>query len=295
MKKLSYERKKSYYGYLFISAWFVGFVIFFLFPFITSIRYSFAEVSIQQGFVGMKYLGFENYKNLFIKNPDFLPAFTDTITSVLVSLPLIIVFSLFISVVLNQKFKGRTFFRAVFFLPIIIAGGIAIDIINGNYFLGLISSGGRSEALFESKSIAEMLVNSGVPQTAVNYILEIVNSVFNLIWSSGIQILIFLSGLQSIPSTLYEVANVEGSNGWTTFWKVTVPMLAPMLVVNVFYTVVDNMISYSNSMFKLIDDYSNNLRFDEAAAMAIINFIVIFIIVILIYIIGNRCVYYSVD
>ena len=295
MKKLSYERKKSYYGYLFISAWFVGFVIFFLFPFITSIRYSFAEVSIQQGFVGMKYLGFENYKNLFIKNPDFLPAFTDTITSVLVSLPLIIVFSLFISVVLNQKFKGRTFFRAVFFLPIIIAGGIAIDIINGNYFLGLISSGGRSEALFESKSIAEMLVNSGVPQTAVNYILEIVYSVFNLIWSSGIQILIFLSGLQSIPSTLYEVANVEGSNGWTTFWKVTVPMLAPMLVVNVFYTVVDNMISYSNSMFKLIDDYSNNLRFDEAAAMAIINFIVIFIIVILIYIIGNRCVYYSVD
>lgn len=295
MKKLSYERKKSYYGYLFISAWIVGFVIFFLFPFITSIRYSFAEVSIQQGFVGMKYLGFENYKNLFIKNPDFLPAFTDTITSVLVSLPLIIIFSLFISVVLNQKFKGRTFFRAVFFLPIIIAGGIAIDIINGNYFLGLISSGGRSDALFESKSIAEMLVNSGVPQTAVNYILEIVNSVFNLIWSSGIQILIFLSGLQSIPSTLYEVANVEGSNGWTTFWKVTVPMLAPMLVVNVFYTVVDNMISYSNSMFKLIDDYSNNLRFDEAAAMAIINFIVIFIIVILIYIIGNRCVYYSVD
>ena len=295
MKKLSYERKKSYYGYLFISAWIVGFVIFFLFPFITSIRYSFAEVSIQQGFVGMKYLGFENYKNLFIKNPDFLPAFTDTITSVLVSLPLIIIFSLFISVVLNQKFKGRTFFRAVFFLPIIIAGGIAIDIINGNYFLGLISSGGRSDALFESKSIAEMLINSGVPQTAVNYILEIVNSVFNLIWSSGIQILIFLSGLQSIPSTLYEVANVEGSNGWTTFWKVTVPMLAPMLVVNVFYTVVDNMISYSNSMFKLIDDYSNNLRFDEAAAMAIINFIVIFIIVILIYIIGNRCVYYSVD
>ena len=131
-----------------VHAWFVGFVIFFLFPFITSIRYSFAEVSIQQGFVGMKYLGFENYKNLFIKNPDFLPAFTDTITSVLVSLPLIIVFSLFISVVLNQKFKGRTFFRAVFFLPIIIAGGIAIDIINGNYFLGLISSGGRSVARF---------------------------------------------------------------------------------------------------------------------------------------------------
>lgn len=295
MKKLSYERKKSYYGYLFISLWAVGFVIFFLFPFITSVRYSLAEVSIQQGYVGLKSCGFDNYKNLFIKNPEFLPAFTDTVTSVAMKSPLIIIFSLFIAVVLNQKFKGRTFFRAIFFLPVIISSGIAIEIINGNYYLGLISSGGRASALFESQSISEMLINSGVPQSAVDYILGIVNDIFGLIWNSGIQILIFIAGLQSIPTTLYEVANVEGSNGWTTFWKITVPMLAPMLVVNVFYTVVDNMISFSNKMFKLIDHYMNGLKFDEAAAMSIINFGVVFIIVILIYVIGNRYVYYAVD
>ena len=173
--------------------------------------------------------------------------------------------------VLNQKFKGRTFFRAVFFLPVIIAGGIAIEIINGNYFLGLISSGDRSNALFQSQSIAASLTSAGIPQTAVDYILKTVEEIFGLVWNSGIQILIFIAGLQSIPSTLYEVANVEGSNGWTTFWKITVPMLAPMLVVNIFYTVVDNMISYSNSMFKLIDDYMNALKFDQAAAMSVIN------------------------
>lgn len=295
MKKLSYERKKSYYGYLFISLWTIGFLFFFLSPFITSIRYSLAEVTIQQGYVGLKNCGFENYINLFIKNPEFLPAFTDTLTSVIAKSPLIIVFSLFVAVVLNQKFKGRTFFRAVFFLPVIIAGGIAIEIINGNYYLGLISSGGRSSALFESQSIAEMLASSGIPQTTVDYILKTVNEIFDLLWNSGIQILIFIAGLQSIPTTLYEVANVEGSNGWTTFWKVTVPMLAPMLVVNVFYTVVDNMISFSNKMFKLIDDYMNALKFDEAAAMSIINFLIVFIIVILIYVIGNRHVYYAVD
>lgn len=295
MKRISYERKKSYYGYLFISVWAIGFIFFFLFPFITSIRYSLAEVSIQEGYAGLEFCGLDNYKNLFVKNPEFMPAFTDTVISVAVKSPLIIVFSLFIAVVLNQKFKGRTFFRAIFFLPVIISSGIAIEIINGNYYLGLISSGGRSNALFESQSIAEMLINSGVPQTAVDYIIGTVNEIFGLLWNSGIQILIFIAGLQSIPSTLYEVANVEGSNGWTTFWKITVPMLAPMLVVNIFYTVVDNMISFSNKMFKLIDTYMNNLKFDEAAAMSIVNFVIVFIIVILIYIIGNRHVYYAVD
>ncbi len=295
MKKLSYERKKSYYGYLFISIWAIGFIVFFLLPFITSIRYSLAEVTIEQGYVGLKSCGLDNYINLFVKNPEFLPAFTDTITSVAAKSPLIIVFSLFIAVVLNQNFKGRTFFRAVFFLPVIIAGGIAIEIINGNYFLSLISSGSRSDALFESQSISQMLANAGIPQTAVDYIIKTVGEIFALLWNSGIQILIFIAGLQSIPTTLYEVANVEGSNGWTTFWKITVPMLAPMLVVNVFYTVVDNMISYSNQMFKLIDVYTNQLKFDEVAAMSIINFIVIFVVVILIYAIGNKCVYYAVD
>ena len=294
-KKLSYERKKSYFGYMFISIWAIGFIFFFLFPFITSVRYSLAEVSIKQGYVGLDYCGIQNYINLFVKNPEFLPAFTDTVTSVLVKSPLIIVFSLFVAVVLNQKFKGRTFFRAIFFLPVIIAGGIAIEIINQNYFLSLISSGGRTDALFQSKSIAELLTGSGIPQSAVDYILRTVEEVFGLIWNSGIQILIFIAGLQSIPSSLYEVADVEGSNGWTTFWKITVPMLAPMLLVNIFYTVVDNMISFSNSMFKLIDDYLNALKFDEASAMAIINFIVVFVIVVLIYVIGNKRVYYAVD
>ena len=287
MKKLSYERKKSYYGYAFISL--------FLLPFITSVRYSLSSVTIKQGYVGLKACGFNNFVNLFVKNPDFLPAFTETVTTVAAKSPLIIIFSLFIAVLLNQKFKGRTFFRAVFFLPVIIAGGIAIEIINGNYFLGLISSGDRSNALFQSQSIAASLTSAGIPQTAVDYILKTVEEIFGLVWNSGIQILIFIAGLQSIPSTLYEVANVEGSNGWTTFWKITVPMLAPMLVVNIFYTVVDNMISYSNSMFKLIDDYMNALKFDQAAAMSVICFAVIFIAVVLIYIIGNRYVYYAVD
>lgn len=294
-KKLSYERKKSYYGYGFISIWAVGFVILFLVPFINAVRYSLSDLSIQQSSLGLVPVGLQNYIDLFIHNSEFLPAFTETLSQVAVSTPLILVFSIFIAVILNQKFRGRTFFRMVFFLPVIISGGIAIDIINNNYFLEFISSGARTGSMFGSESINEAMLAAGIPQTTVQYIEETVATIFNLIWNSGIQILIFIAGLQSIPSTLYEVAAVEGSNGWTTFWKITVPMLAPMLVVNVFYTVVDNMISYSNSMFKLIDRYMNALKFDEAAAMAILNFLVLLLVVVVIFVIGNRHVHYAVD
>lgn len=293
--KLSYERKKSFYGYGFISIWAIGFILLFLIPFINAIRYSLSDVSIQRGALGLKPVGFQNYIDLFVKNSEFLPAFTETLTSVAVSTPLILVLSVFVAVILNQSFKGRTFFRAVFFLPVIISSGIAIDIINNNYFLSLISSGTRTVSMFGSQTISEGLISAGIPQSAVEYIQNTVETVFGLVWNSGIQILILLAGLQSISPTLYEVAAVEGSNSWTTFWKVTIPMLAPMMVVNIFYTVVDNMISYSNEMFKLIDEYTNSLKFDEAAAMSILNFIILFVVVIVIFVIGNRRVHYAVD
>ena len=293
--KLSYERKKSYYGYLFISVWLIGFILLFLIPFISSVRYSLSEVSIQPGQVGMKPVGLKNYIELFTKNAEFLPAFTKTITSVIAKMPLILIFSIFIAVILNQNFHGRALARAIFFLPVIISGGIAIEIMNGNFFLGLISGGNRASAMFETQSVGNILLSAGLSPSTVDYIQGTVDSVFQLAWNSGIQILIFLAGLQSIPGSMYEVAQVEGSNGWITFWKVTMPMLAPMLIVNVFYTLVDNMISYSNEMFRLIDTYTNNLYFDEAAAMAIINFIVIMLMVLLIYLSGNRRIHYAVD
>ena len=293
--KLSYERKKSYYGYLFISVWLFGFIFLFLIPFISSIRYSLSDVSIQPGYIDMKSVGLKKYIELFTKNTEFLPAFTKTVTSVVTRTPLILVFSIFIAVILNQNFRGRALSRAIFFLPVIISGGIAIEIMNGNYFMGLISGGNRASTMFETQSVGNILLSAGLSPSTIDYIQNTVDSVFQLSWNSGIPILIFLAGLQSIPRSMYEVAEVEGSNSWITFWKVTMPMLAPMLIVNVFYTVVDNMISYSNEMFRLIDTYTNNLYFDEAAAMAILNFIVIMFMVLIIYLFGNRHIHYAVD
>ncbi len=293
--KLSYERKKARYGYLFISLWLVGFVFLFLVPFISSIQYSLSKVSIQRGSVGLEWVGFQNYIDLFTANTEFLPALTETLSSVILRLPLILVFSLFLAIILNQKFHGRFLARSIFFLPVIISGGIAIEILNDNYFMGLITGGDRTASLFASQTLEDTLLSAGLTVSTVDNIQNIVDSIFQVCWDSGIQILIFLAGLQSIPQTMYEVAEVEGSNSWVTFWKVTLPLLAPMLIVNVFYTLVTNMISYSNSMFKLIDEYTNNLLFDQAAAMAIVNFIIIMAMVLLVYLFGNRRIHYTVN
>ena len=293
--KHSYERKKSYFGYVFISIWFIGFVFLFLIPFINTIRYSLSSVTISTGSLDLQSVGIKNYSDLFFVNSEFLPAFTDTLASVAVTTPLIIIFSMFMAVVLNQSFKGRTFFRMALFIPVIISSGIALDILNNNYFLGLIASGSRNNALFGTSSINDAMLAAGISQNTVDSIENTVQTIFQLVWNSGIQILIFIAGLQSISPSLYEVAHVEGADGWTTFWKITVPMLAPMMIVNIFYTIVDNMISYSNPMFKLIDQYTKNLEFDVVAAMAILNFFVLLIAIVIVYVIGNRFVHYSVD
>ena len=293
--KLSYERKKAWYGYQFISIWLIGFIFLFLMPFISSIRYSLSKVAIQRGQVGMEWVGFQNYIELFTQNTEFLPAFTGTLTSVIVRTPLILVFSLFIAMILNLEFHGRFLARSVFFLPVILSSGIALEILNSNAFMGLVTGGDRTASLFATQSLQDALMGAGMSPSTVQSIQDMVDSVFQVCWQSGIQILIFLAGLQSIPKSMYEVAEVEGSNSWVTFWKVTFPLLAPMLIVNVFYTIVDNMISYSNDMFKLIDKYTNQLYFDQAAAMAIINFVVIMALVLLVYLFGNRRIHYTVN
>lgn len=294
-KPLSYERVKARYGYVFISLWLVGFILLFALPFGSSLVYSFCDVKVDPGNIKLSFIGFSNYSKMFLEDAAFLPAFTNTIRSVVIETPLICVFALFIAILLNQNFHGRLLARAIFFLPVIIAGGVVMDIINGDQFLNLIMTGQRASMMFEADSVQDILLKTGLDQSIIDTIVQTVNRVFYLSWNSGIQILIFLAGLQSIPTSLYEVSKVEGANAWVAFWKITLPMIAPMLLVNLIYTVIDNFINPSNEMFKLITKVSGNVQFAYASAMSVLNFLVIFLMVGLIYLILNRRIYYAVD
>lgn len=291
-RPLSYEKKKSAYGYVFISMWLIGAVVFFLIPFVSAVIYSFHDMQIDPGNVVLTSPGWQNYRRMFVEDSEFLPAFTSTLGSVLAQVPLICIFSLFIAVILNQKFRGRVIARAIFFLPVIITSGVVMNIINGDQFIGQIMSGQRSSMMFEASSVQDMLTATGLDQIAVDFIVSVVDRIFDLSWSSGIQILIFLAGLQSISPTLYEVCRVEGANAWVTFWKVTLPMIGPMIVVGLMYTIIDNFIDYANPMFQYIQKVSGRIDFAYASAMSLVNFLVIFLLIGAVYLILNRRVYY---
>ena len=287
-KPISYETKKSYIGYAFIAIWIFGFIYLTILPLANSLIYSFSDVTIESGSVNSVWVGTQNYYEAFVTDSTFLPALWSTFSSVIVETPLIVIFSLIMAIMLNQEFKGRTAFRAVFFLPVIIAGSLVMDTITGSSMMGALMSGDVGNGgLFQSDFISEILTKTNLPADLVQQINDLVNNIFNLTWQSGIQILIFLAALQSVEGTLYEVAKVEGATAWETFWKVTFPMIVPMLVLNLLYTFVDNYTSYSSEVMKLVQDYSQNIMIDYASALSWINFVVVFIVVILIYGIAN--------
>lgn len=294
-RRLSYEKMKSLAGYEFIALWLVGVVVFFLLPFIEAVRYSFSDITINPGEVILKWVGWQNYNTVLLVDTEFLPAFTSTLISVVVKTPLIVLFSLFIAIILNQKFRGRTFFRAIFFLPVIISSGVVIRLMNEDSLLTMLMSGDRSSMMFDLVTVKELLNNLGLGATISDYISNLVNEIFNLTWYSGIQILIFLAGLQSISPSLYEVSKVEGATPWDDFWKVTIPMISPMILVNFLYTIIDNFINYSNPVFAYIQEVQGKIRFAEASTMALLCFVVTLLLVGLIYWIMNRKIYYAVD
>lgn len=287
-KKSELAVRQARKGYGFIGLWLFGIVFLFGIPIIQSIIYSFSDVAIEVGYVDVQFVGLENYKKLLFKNTEYIPAFFPTIGNVLLQTPMIIFFSLFMAIMLNQKFRGRIFFRAVFFLPVIIAGGVVMNIITNDSYSTSIVSGARSSMMFQSVGVEQLLGNLNLNSTITELIIEYVNGIFNLAWRSGIQMLIFLAALQSVPPQLYEVCKVEGANSWETFWKVTFPMISSMVLVNVTYTLVDLFGDYSNEILQMITDASEKSQVGNSSAMAWLYFLVSFIIIIVTYFLINR-------
>lgn len=286
---MSYEKIKSRYGYVFISLWLVGFLFLFLIPFVTAIGYSFNELHIDTGKLNMRFVGWENYQRAFLQDADFLPSFMGTLGSAIVQTPVTVLFSLFVSILLNQKFRGRGLARAIFFLPVIIMSGPVLGVMNYDVFFSSLVSGERASAMLEITSTQEILQSLGVNALIADYIVNITNQLFNLSWSSGIQILIFIAGLQAIPQTYYEVAQIEGATGWEIFWKVTLPSIGPMILVNVIYTLYDCLLS-GGDMFNKIQGHISQLEFAYASALSLMCFVTWALLIAAVYKIVSRWV-----
>ena len=284
-KSLRYKTKRAVAGWLFILPWIIGFLVFFIRPLLATLRYSFSMVSpgdmSVQDIPGGALAPFTHYIEAFTRDPNYVWYFKEAIKSMLYSLPLVIVFSMFIANILVKKFVGRTFMRAIFFLPVIITTGVIINLIRTG--LTSVQMGSKEMTggnMFDPVMLTSLLLDSGLPRTVVDFISAAVGNIVDLVWVSGIQILIFMAGILSIPVTYYEVAAVEGSTAWENFWKITFPLIIPHILINAVYTLVDSLSSYDNALIRYINDTMfRNLKFDKGSALAWIYFVVVLLLI----------------
>ncbi|MBQ7955205.1 MAG: sugar ABC transporter permease [Lachnospiraceae bacterium] len=249
-KKLTLLQKRMLTGYLFILPWFIGFAIFYIRSLIMTGQFAFSNLTIiPTGGYTLDFIGFDNFNYAFRVHGSFKQTLTTSIMNMLVDVPLITFFSLFMAMLLNKKFPGRFVFRAIFFLPVIM-GSSAIT--SAMEMSEAMMSGGISSmstematdasagAMMNMDYFIDMFMNLGIPVKLLDYVTAAVARINDIIEASGVQIIIFIAALQSIPGSMYEVAKIEGATGYETFWKVTFPMVMPHIITNVVYTIVDN-------------------------------------------------------
>ena len=296
--RIAYEKRKALYAYGFLAIWIIGTIYFFLKPLLVSFWYSLNETKVTVGYMGTTFIGIQNYINAFRQDTDYTEALLSVLSQTLWQTPLIIIFSIFVSVILNQKFHGRTFARAVFFLPVIIATGPVISIINGDMDTSGYSGGAEQfSTMFETDMTGALMNFLGVyniSDKVTDLISTVTSNVFNLVWDAGIQIIIFLSALQNIPYSAKEAASIEGATAWEFFWKITIPYISPMIVTNLIYTIVDSFIDPSNSVMTLVLDEASQWHHGYSAAMAWAYFAIVILALCIVLPIINKFVYYEV-
>lgn len=294
-KVASLDRKKARAGWLFVLPFIIGLVLIYMPVIFNSIKYSFNSIEVLRGGgYELTFVGWENYSKALIGNSSFIQALTTGIKELLFDIPAIVIFSLFVAIILNQKMVGRAAFRAIFFIPVILCTGLISEIDSTNSLLNEmadVSSSIGGEAGTEGSDAVTTIVGytditwlfSGmkVGGELVTYVVNMINNIYDIINRSGVQMLIFLAALQSISPSIYESCDIDGASAWETFWKITIPMISPMILVNTIYTVIDSFTSSSNSVMKYINDvYSGQLGGRElSSAMSWIYFTIVILII----------------
>lgn len=287
--------RRSRTGLLFVLPWLIGFCGIFIRSVVTSLVYSVSKTTIADFGMKTEYIGFSYYFRALFIDSNFVRSLTEEVGGMIPQVIIILAFSLMMAVILSGKFRGRTFFRSVFFLPVICGSGLILSIMNGDVLSSSVLSGARASMLFQTNGIDTVLMKLGMNTSLINILMGIVNGVFDLSWQSGLQILLFISGIMGISPTLYEAAKIEGATAWESFWKITFPMLSPIMVLNAVYSIIDRFIDYNNGVLQYILGFAQKLEFSYSSAMAWLYFLVVGILVGIVYIIINKRIVYTVD
>ena len=298
-KKIGLTRHRARLGYAFISPFIIGFIFFMIKPLYQSLTMSLSAVDVSvNGFV-MEWNNYGNYIRAFTVDPEFNRLLLTSIATMFYRSLATIVFSFFVALLLNQKFKGRALVRSIFFLCVILSSGVLVGLEYNNALLSqlkaTIEEQGNSNTI--TVVLEEILVSNtggvnGVSGKLFKTLFEIIDSIYDVAMASGIQIIIFLSGLQNIPPSMYEAADMEGCTSWERLWKITVPMVRPLLSVCWVYTIIDFFTKTDNAIMKKINDVMiGQLNYGFSSALAWIYFIVVMALIGLTSLLISKVVY----
>ena len=281
-KKVGLMGRRAVYGYLFILPFILGFVFFMIKPLGQSLHMAMSEVVISNQGFQLNWNNFDNFKKALLVDAEFNRMLVEAIGQMILRSLATIVFSFFVALLLNQKFKGRTLARSIFFLAVILSSGVLVGLESSNSLMAqlkdMIEESGNANSITEV--LEQILVSdasgvNGISSKAFKAVFEIIDSIYDVAMASGIQIIIFLSGLQNISPSMYEAAQMEGCTAWESLWKITVPMVSPLMLVCWIYTIVDFFMKSDNKiMDKINTQMTEMLNYGFSSAMAWIYFIV---------------------
>ena len=290
-KASSLDARKSRAGWLFVLPFIIGFVIIYAPIVYDSILYSFTKINIVTGGgFRLTWVGLDNYQEALFVDATFVQTLTAGIQQLIFDIPAIVIFSLFMAVMLNEKMVGRAAFRAIFFIPVILSTGLIDKIDQQNQMLQYMENtssmdmgdGGaeQSAQIISAMDVQRLFRNMVIGEELLNYVVGLVNDIYDIVNRSGVLLLIFLSALQSISPAIYESCQIDGATTWETFWKITLPMISPMILVNTVYTVIDSFTSADNQVMTYIDQvYDQPSGNVLSSAMSWMYFIIVMLII----------------
>ena len=296
--------KKALSGWLFVLPFVLGIILVYAPIVWNSLRISLSTYTPIPGGMQLEWNNFANYAYIFAEDGDpyFSITIIDGIKDLLLQIPAIVIFALFMAIILNQKMTGRAVFRAIFFLPVILSTGIIDSIDTNSKFMEAVSNsqggvddntGAESGGILSAMDLQQLLGGIKIGTELVDYVVTLVNNIFDIVSRSGVQMLIFLSGLQSISPSIYESCEVEGASAWETFWKITLPMISPMILVNAIYTVIDAFTAADNRVMIYIKKIYDYAQYANSSAMSWVYVGVVLVFILLVALIMKTVVFYQ--
>ncbi len=294
----SLEVKQRRMGYVFVAPLIVGMLAFVAFPVIQSLFFSFSKLNVVASGYKLDFLGIENYRYIFAVDPDFRTMVIRSLRDMLINVPVVILFSFFVASLLNQKFHGRSLVRAILFLPVIIASGVVESVDKADAFSSMISSGSQAAGTTAvGEQLSEKLIlylqQLNISPQITNFIIDTVSRVYDIAIMSAVPIIIFLAGLQSVSPSLFEASYIEGATKWEVFWKISLPMVSPLILVAVIYCIIDSFTNVSNPVISRIHSSAyDSLNFGLSSAMAWSYMLIILVVLAIVYKLVSRFIFY---